>query len=154
MARRCDDATATRSSKDEVFDADFECALRAQSNGFHGDATALDTLKRAVRMSFDLARFLPAREACLFGGSEFGRPKGDLEDRTVFETLWSHVRAAQRAGEVKAADPLLVTALIVSSIVGAADLAQYARAEQESSINDGECPALLLLDLLTTKNCN
>ena len=154
MARRCNDATATHSSKDEAFDADFERALGTQSNGPHGDATALDALKRAVRMSFDLARYLPACEACLFGGSEASGPKSDLEDRTVFETLWSDVRAAQRAGELKAADALLVTALIVSSVVGAADLAQYARAEPESSINGGECPALLLLDLLTTKNCN
>ncbi len=152
MARRCDDATATRSSKDKAFDTDFERALRAQSNGAHGDATALAALKRAVRTSFDLARYLPACEACLFDGS--GDPESDLEDRTVFETLWSHVCAAQRAGELKAADALLVTALIVSSVVGAADLAQYARVEPESRINDGDCPALLLLDLLTTKNCN
>jgi hypothetical protein len=154
MARRCDDATATHSSEDEVFDADFERALRAQSDGPHDDGTALDALKRAVRTSFDLARCLPVCEACLFGGSEFDRPKGDLEDRTVFETLWSQLRAAQRAGEVRAADAFLVTALILSSVVGAADLAQHARAEQKNSINDGECPALLLLDLLTTKNCN
>ena len=47
-----------------------------------------------------------------------------------------------------------MTALIVGSVLGAVDFAQYARAKPGRCASDPDIPALLLLDLLATKGGN
>ena len=150
MAREGDDTTASASNQNGGVDGEIWRAGRAQGNGADGGPTALDALKRMVRGSFELARDLPCGGACLFGEPRSEQATGP----TTFEMISRHVRAAQRAGELKAADAFLMTVLILGSVVGAADLIQYVRAGEDGSINEGECPPLLLLDLLTTKTCN
>ena len=76
------------------------------------------------------------------------------DEASAFEMLSRHVRAAQRAGELKAGDPSLMTALIVGAVVGAADVLRYARPNHERRGRDAEIPPLLLIDLLSTKGCN
>jgi len=138
----------------ESDDADFGCVSRVQGPGPHGDGTPLDALKRLVWASFERARRHPAGCAGLLGEPELGHAKDDSHGPSVFEMVWRHVRAAQRAGELKAADALLMSALIVGSLAGAADFAKFSGAGQESRLDDPECVALLLLDLMTTKTCN
>ncbi len=119
-----------------------------------GDQTPLGALNRVVRESFDRAARLPSR-----GSYPFKEPKDDEAEREadeagVFEMFSKHVRAAQRAGELKAGDTSLMTALIVGSVVGAADLSRYSRPNWEKGAREAEFPPLLLLDLLSTRSCN
>ena len=74
----------------------------ADNEGAHGDPTSLEALKRAVRGFFELARRLPTSAAHLFGEPGSGRAEGVSEGPSAFEMLSRHVRAAQRAGELKA----------------------------------------------------
>jgi hypothetical protein len=97
---------------------------------------------------------MPTGGALLFGEPGSGRAEGTPECPSAFELLSRHVRAAQRAGKLKAGDASLMTTLIVGSVLGAADLAQCARAKPGWCASDPDIPALLLLDLLATKGCN
>ncbi len=116
------------------------------------DPTPLETLRRAVRGLFELARRLPTGGVYLFG--ESGRMEDESEGPSAFEMLSRHVRAAQRAGELKAGDVSLMPTLIACTILGAADLAQHARAKPGTGASEAHMPPLLLLDLLATKGCN
>lgn len=114
----------------------------------HGGPPPLEALKRMVRGSFELARRLP-------GGGEYSLEAGACAaEGPVFERLSRQVRAAQRAGALKAGDASLIAALIVGSLVGAADLARRGRRKCANDEREAECPSLLLLDLLATKGCN
>ncbi len=146
------DATATVWTENEISDA-LEGVAR-MSEGWRRDPTPLEVLRRAVQGSFELARRLPTSRARLFGESGFGQAEGEPQGPSAFDLLSRHVRAAQRAGELKAGDASLLMALIVGSVLGAADLAQYTGAKPGRCAIDADIPALLLLDLLATKGCN
>jgi hypothetical protein len=146
------DATATVWTEKEISDA-LEAVART-SEGWRRDPTPLEVLRRAVQGSFELARRLPSSRVRLFGEAGFGRAEGQPQGPSVFDLLSRHVRAAQRAGELKAGDASLLTALIVGSVLGAADLAQHTGAKRGRCAIEEDIPALLLLDLLATKGCN
>jgi len=114
------DATATVWTENEISDA--REGVARMSEGWRRDPTPLEVLRRAVQGSFELARRLPTSRARLFDESGFGRAEGEPQGPSAFDLLSRHVRAAQRAGELKAGDASLLTALIVGSILGAADL--------------------------------
>jgi hypothetical protein len=141
----------TFSEKNEVIEAidTFERVSAPDSEGGRCDSKPLETLKRAVRELFELACRSPGGGACLF--AEPGRMEKESNSSSAFETLSCHVRAAQRAGEVKAGDVSLMTTLIACTVIGTADLAQYPRATPKTGANDAEIPPLFLLDLLAPK---
>ncbi len=148
---------ATKSSSDNgILDALAVCGRtgRVEHDGLGGSQTPLAALKRAVGESFVRARDAPACGAHFLGEPGFGQADRESDEASVFEMLSRHVRAAQRAGELKAADASLLTTLIIGAIVGTADFLQYARPNRKRLASDAEFPPLLLLDLLSTKGCN
>lgn len=88
--------------KNEVLEAidTFERVSAPDSEGGRCDPKPLEALRRAVRDLFELACRSPGGGAYLF--AEAGRMENESESSSAFETLLGHVRAAQRAGEVKA----------------------------------------------------
>lgn len=116
--------------------------------------TPLAALKRVMDESFDHAQRAPIHGAQFLGGPRIGQAECEPDEISVFEMLARHVRAAQRAGELKAGDASLMTTLIIGAVVGAADLLQYGRPDRGNLDSDAEFPPLLLLDLLSTKRCN
>jgi len=137
-----DKETATVGSESKVCNAAGEDgrSIGLKGSDSRGDFTPLKALKRLVRWSLE--------SEC--------RPQDGRADLTgeFFTMLLSLVRAAQGAGEIRAGDASLITALIVGSVIGAADLSRHVRSKRECGASDLECPPLFLLDLLGTKNCN
>lgn len=125
----------------------------ADHESLRSEPTPLEALKHAVRGSFERVRYLPTGQARWFGEPGFDRSEsGGSDAQGAFDMLSRHVRAAQRAGEIKAGDASLMTALIIGSVLGAADLARYARARP--CVSESDFLPLLLLELLTTKGYN
>jgi hypothetical protein len=149
-------AMAAPSSSSGLFNPLDVCgrATGAEPDSSDVDQTPLAALKRAVRESFDRARCVPTDGVHFLGEPRFGQTECGSDEGRAFETFSRHVRAAQRAGELKAGDPSLMTALIVGAMVGAADLLRYARPNPQRLARDPEFPPLLLLDLLSTRACN
>jgi hypothetical protein len=140
----------TFSDKNEVLEAidTFGRVSAPDSEGARCDSKPLEVLRRAVWELFELACRSPGGGASLFAT---GRTESEPASSSAFETLSCHVRAAQRAGEVRAGDVSLMTTLIACTVIGTADLAQYPRATPKTGANDAEIPPLFLLDLLATK---
>jgi hypothetical protein len=140
----------TLSDKNEAPEApdSFGGASAADSEGARCDPKPFQALKRAVRRLFERACRLPGGGADLFGDA--GRAEDESEHSSAFETLSRHVRAAQRAGEVRAGDVSLMTTLIACAVIGAADLAQYPRPTAGAGASDADALPRLLLELLAT----
>ncbi len=83
-------------------------------SGPHGDPTPLKALKRIVRSSFERERCSSTDRQDLNGRS--------TPDPSAFEMLSSEVRAAQCAGELRAGDAAIMATLIISAVLGAAEL--------------------------------
>jgi hypothetical protein len=108
--------------------------------------TPLKALKTMILGSYERERLTPS------GGAGTGAES--KSDAGVFERFSSQVRAAQRAGELSPVDAGLLTALILGAVVGAADLSRQVQSKSEGRTSEAECPALTLLNLLTTRKCN
>ena len=111
----------------------------------HG-STPLNVLRRMVHDSWEEER----RPRVGRNGPE-GR---SISDPTAFEILSRQVRAAQRAGQLKAGDSSIIATLLVGAVLGAADFARRPRASRNGQTGERECPPLFLLNLLGTKSCN
>ena len=108
--------------------------------------TPLRALKAMVLGSYERERQTTATRADINGRRQ--------SDSGMFEGLSSQVRAAQRSGEISPVDAGLLTALILSAVVGAADLSRQIQSRGEGRANETDCPALTLIDLLSTRRCN
>jgi len=116
----------------------FNTALQ-KANGDAG--SSFGALDHLVRAHFDFARRFPFRYRFLLGVSREDNPLG-VEVRQAFGAVTDLVRAAQQAGEIKGGDAKHISALILGTGYGTADLAVSNR---ERVAPD---PAPLPLDLL------
>jgi hypothetical protein len=138
----------TLSDKNEALEALDSFGGASAAKGARRDPMPLQALKRAVLRLFERACRLPGGGADLFGDA--GGAEDESEHSSALETLSRHVRAAQRAGEVRAGDVSLMTTLIACTVIGAADLAQYPRPTAGAGASDADVLPRLLLELLAT----
>ena len=129
--------------------AAFEPDLR---NG----GSPLEALRRVVRGYLELARRCPACGPLLFTDRELARAEdgSGWEAASALQTIASHVRAAQQAGELKSGDAEHIAILLLGAIVGAVDLTQSGRVRAASAIRDLEALPLVLVNRLAVKRAH
>lgn len=142
---------------DSDFGVDEFASSTTPMRSFEGEQAApLEALKSVVSGYVNLVRRAPACGPLLFSERETGPAKVETGSASVgaFETIFSHVRAAQREGALKSGDPEDITTLIVGAIAGTADLSQSRKVRAASGVHDLLSLPLFLIDRLAVVRGN
>jgi hypothetical protein len=134
---------STNKDRAELLGFFSQVSLNLQQ-GTQNDLSPLQSLECTLRAVLKAAPLPP-------NDRQITRADIELAHSSAFEMLSSHLRAAQRAGELKDGDPSRIATLILCVVLGAMRFAQ--RLKEPLGRQDAEPLPTVLLHLLAPNRC-